>query len=104
MGRATEFKRIRKNTADNERNHPHHSDTDVYTKSAPDDAQTSKAACRSRIRIASDCSRGGLYRHSIGQAIYYSFTQWNGLTSTWIGTSNLDSGLPQHQPLDRVTQ
>ncbi len=23
----------------------------------------------------------------IGQAIYYSFTQWNGLTSTWIGPS-----------------
>src|SRR5665213_4466680 len=23
----------------------------------------------------------------IGQAIYYSFTQWNGLTSTWVGTS-----------------
>jgi multiple sugar transport system permease protein len=23
----------------------------------------------------------------IGQAIYYSFTSWNGLTSTWIGTS-----------------
>ena len=23
----------------------------------------------------------------IGQAVYYSFTQWNGATSTWIGTS-----------------
>jgi multiple sugar transport system permease protein len=23
----------------------------------------------------------------IGQAVYYSFTQWNGVTSTWIGTS-----------------
>lgn len=23
----------------------------------------------------------------IGQAVYYSFTQWNGLTSTWVGTS-----------------
>lgn len=23
----------------------------------------------------------------IGQAVYYSFTQWNGLTSTWIGTA-----------------
>jgi multiple sugar transport system permease protein len=23
----------------------------------------------------------------IGQAVYYSFTQWDGLTSTWIGTS-----------------
>ena len=23
----------------------------------------------------------------IGQAVYYSFTQWNGLTSTWIGPS-----------------
>ncbi len=23
----------------------------------------------------------------IGQAVYYSFTSWNGLTSTWIGTS-----------------
>jgi len=23
----------------------------------------------------------------IGQAVYYSFTQWNGLTSKWIGTS-----------------
>ncbi len=23
----------------------------------------------------------------IGQAVYYSFTEWNGLTSTWIGTS-----------------
>ncbi len=23
----------------------------------------------------------------IGQAIYYSFTQWNGLTSTWVGPS-----------------
>ena len=23
----------------------------------------------------------------IGQAIYYSFTNWNGITSTWVGTS-----------------
>ena len=23
----------------------------------------------------------------IGQAVYYSFTQWDGLTSTWIGPS-----------------
>src|SRR6204780_5871214 len=23
----------------------------------------------------------------IGQAVYYSFTQWNGLTSQWIGTA-----------------
>ncbi|EQD50187.1 membrane protein [mine drainage metagenome] len=23
----------------------------------------------------------------IGQAVYYSFTEWNGLTSTWIGAS-----------------
>ena len=22
----------------------------------------------------------------IGQTVYYSFTQWDGLTSTWIGT------------------
>ncbi len=29
----------------------------------------------------------GLIAVPIGQAIYYSFTQWNGLTSTWIGPS-----------------
>ncbi|MHB1970042.1 MAG: carbohydrate ABC transporter permease [Acidimicrobiales bacterium] len=29
----------------------------------------------------------GLIAVPIGQAIYYSFTQWNGLTSTWVGPS-----------------
>ena len=29
----------------------------------------------------------GLIAVPIGQAIYYSFTQWDGLTSTWIGPS-----------------
>ncbi len=24
----------------------------------------------------------------IGQAVYFSFTRWDGITSTWIGTAN----------------
>ena len=32
----------------------------------------------------------------IGQAIYYSFTQWNGLASTWVGTSTWTQAL--HNP------
>jgi ABC-type sugar transport system permease subunit len=31
----------------------------------------------------------------IGQAVYYSFTQWDGLTSTWIGPSTWTAGLSQ---------
>ena len=39
----------------------------------------------------------------IGQAVYYSFTQWNGLTSTWIGPSTWSQAFPQHQSLDRAS-
>ncbi|MDX6561631.1 MAG: raffinose/stachyose/melibiose transport system permease protein [Gaiellales bacterium] len=30
---------------------------------------------------------GALLLYPIGQTVYYSFTQWDGLTSTWVGTS-----------------
>ncbi len=30
---------------------------------------------------------GGLLLVPIGQTVYYSFTQWDGLTATWVGTS-----------------
>jgi multiple sugar transport system permease protein len=30
---------------------------------------------------------GALLLYPIGQTVYYSFTQWDGLTATWVGTS-----------------
>jgi multiple sugar transport system permease protein len=30
---------------------------------------------------------GALLLYPIGQTVYYSFTQWDGLTSTWVGTA-----------------
>jgi ABC-type sugar transport system permease subunit len=30
---------------------------------------------------------GALLLYPIGQSVYYSFTQWDGLTATWVGTS-----------------
>jgi len=66
MGRATEFKRIRKNTADNERNHPHHSDT-TFTPRVRRMTLKRRRQLADRIRIASDCSRGGFIGIPIGQ-------------------------------------
>lgn len=39
---------------------------------------------------------GGLIAVPIGQAVYYSMTQWDGLTSTWIGPSTWDQAF--HNP------
>jgi len=76
---------------------------DVYTKSARMTLKRRRQLAGVVFALPAIALVVGFIGIPIGQAIYYSFTQWNGLTSTWIGTRP-GLRLPQHQPLDRVTQ